>query len=131
MANETITAGTVVNRQTTATGITRPNSQTVTSIPIGDRQSTSEVAAQRSEDQGSLGQVDREAVNQAVQNLNDYVQQIDRNLEFAVDETSGSTIISVIDRETEELVRQIPSEAALNASRNLQRLEGLLLSAEA
>ncbi|MBL1433832.1 MAG: flagellar biosynthesis protein FlaG [Gammaproteobacteria bacterium] len=132
MANEIIAASTVVNRQITATSTTRPNSQAVTPIvPIVSSALANELAVNRSEEQGSVGQVDREAVNQAVQNLNDYVQKIDRNLEFAVDERSGNTVISVIDQETSEVIRQIPSEAVLNASKNLQRLEGLLLSAEA
>jgi len=132
MANEIIAASTVVNRQITATSTTRPNSQIVTPVvPIVNSALANELAVNRSEEQGSVGQVDREAVNQAVQNLNDYVQNIDRNLVFAVDERSGNTVISVIDQETSEVVRQIPSEAVLNASKNLQRLEGLLLSAEA
>lgn len=88
-------------------------------------------ASQNASAQVATSEVDREAVSQAVQELNDHVQNIRRDLEFSVDETSGRTVISVIDPESEEVIRQIPPESVIDAARNLQRLEGLLLSAEA
>jgi flagellar protein FlaG len=42
---------------------------------------------------------------------------INRNLQFSVDEDSGRSVIRVVNAETQELVRQIPSEEALRISR--------------
>ena len=45
--------------------------------------------------------------------LNDYVQSVKRDLQFAMDQDSGRTVITVLDTETQEIVRQIPPESAV------------------
>ena len=62
----------------------------------------------------------RQSVDKAIAHLNDYVQSIQRDLEFSVDEGSGATVVRVIDRTTKEVVRQIPSDVALSLARNLK-----------
>ncbi|MBU2710483.1 flagellar protein FlaG [Zooshikella harenae] len=62
----------------------------------------------------------REQVEQAVAQLNDYVQTVQRDLLFKLDTDSGETVISVIDRSTDEVVRQIPDEVALRLARDLK-----------
>lgn len=61
-----------------------------------------------------------QSVEQAIVHLNEYVQSIQRDLEFSVDEGSGATVVRVIDRTTREVVRQIPSDVALSLARNLK-----------
>ena len=65
-------------------------------------------------------QVSREELDAAVITLNERVQQIQRDLLFSVDENSGRTVVRVVNTETEEVVRQIPSEEVLRISRNIQ-----------
>ncbi len=60
-----------------------------------------------------------ESLNDAVKQLNQYVQSINRNLEFNIDNDSGETIVKVIDSETEELIRQIPNEEALRIAKHV------------
>ncbi|MCP3869306.1 MAG: flagellar protein FlaG [Gammaproteobacteria bacterium] len=55
----------------------------------------------------------------AVRDLNDYVQVIKRNLQFNIDRDSGHTVVKVVDAETEETIRQIPSEEVLEMARHL------------
>ncbi len=62
-----------------------------------------------------------ENIEQAVQTMNDHVQVVKRQLEFHVDETSGRTVITVLDKDTQEVIRQIPNEEALNFVRKLQQ----------
>lgn len=62
-----------------------------------------------------------EELAEAVSDLNDYVQSIQRDLQFSIDEASGRTIIKVIDSESKEVIRQIPPEEALSLARNLER----------
>jgi flagellar protein FlaG len=62
-----------------------------------------------------------------VQSLNDYAQSVRRDLQFSVDDTSGRTVITVKDSETEEIIRQIPSESAVALASYL-RSEGRLAS---
>ncbi len=49
----------------------------------------------------------------AVSKLNDYVQNMRRTLSFSIEESTGRTVITVYDAETEELIRQIPPEETL------------------
>jgi flagellar protein FlaG len=47
------------------------------------------------------------------------MQRMNRYLEFQVDEQSGRTVVTVKDRNTGEVIRQIPSEEILRLARNL------------
>lgn len=71
--------------------------------------------------------VAEEDVRQAVSNLNDYAQMLHRDLQFSVDEDSGRTVIKVIDSETNNVIRQIPSEQVLELARHFSSGEGLNL----
>jgi flagellar protein FlaG len=67
----------------------------------------------------------------AVASLQDHVQNIQRDLQFSVDDETGTTVIKVIDPETEEVIRQIPPEEVIEISRSLEEVAGILLKAEA
>ncbi|NIT63914.1 MAG: flagellar protein FlaG [Gammaproteobacteria bacterium] len=68
-----------------------------------------------------------EALDQAVSDINEHIQNLRRDLHFSVDEDSGRTIIRVIDSETQEIIRQIPPEEVLNLARRLNDADGLIL----
>lgn len=61
----------------------------------------------------------RQQVDQAVSQINDYVQNVQRSLQFSVDETSGRNVVRVIDKTTEEVIRQIPIEEVLVIARTI------------
>jgi len=69
----------------------------------------------------------RENLGQAVSQLNDFVQNVQRDLQFEVDNDLGQTIVKVIDQETQEVIRQIPDEVALRLAEKLQQDEPLTL----
>ena len=103
-----------VNRQSTAT-------------PAGN-----ELPQQAEKAQAESAQVSAKDLEGIVEQLNEHMQNIQRNLNFSVDDSSGKTVIRVVDTNTEELVRQIPSEDALRISHSIQELvdvaDGLILS---
>ena len=79
----------------------------------------------------SLTLVDKaDQVNQTAERLNEIAQKIDRNLEFSVDDRTGEVVISVIDRTTDEVIRQIPEERVLAMRENIESLKGILFSAK-
>ena len=81
------------------------------------------------------GNPDRDAVDQAVSNMNSFVQNLQRDLQFEVDLDMGHTVISVVDRSTNEVIRQIPSEEAVARAQQLREqfedAGGLLLKVQA
>ena len=73
-----------------------------------------------------------EQVQQAVQMINKTMQTFSRNLEFSVDDAAvGKTVVKVVDKETGDVIRQIPSQETLNIARALDRLQGLLIRRQA
>ncbi|MBI3375630.1 MAG: flagellar protein FlaG [Betaproteobacteria bacterium] len=72
-----------------------------------------------------------EQVEQAAQLISKAIQPLSRNLRFSVDGTTGKTVVRVEDTETGNLIRQIPSQEALDIARVLDRMQGLLLNGKA
>ena len=58
-------------------------------------------------------------VKQAARQLETFMASMKRYLEFRVDQDSGRTIVTVKDKSTGEVVRQIPSEEVLRLAHNL------------
>lgn len=65
-------------------------------------------------------------VDEAVKNINTVLSVRSQSLEFTVDEESNRTIVSVIDKETQEVIRQMPSREALEIAKALDQLQSLL-----
>jgi len=98
-----------------------------------------QAAAAQAQEEEQAEAVETSEVMAAVEFVNSEVQNYTRNLEFSVEEETGETIVRVYDTETEELVRQIPSEDMVELARRLQEqheasrdsVEGLLLEVTA
>jgi flagellar protein FlaG len=61
-----------------------------------------------------------EELQSAVVELNKAVQNIQRNLEFSVDDITGQTVVKVIDKETDKIIRQMPSEEVLRLAQHMR-----------
>jgi len=66
-------------------------------------------------------------LDDAVSKLNDFVQNVQRDLQFEVNNELGETIVRVVDQETREVIRQIPDEVAMRLAEKLQQDEPLTL----
>jgi flagellar protein FlaG len=88
-----------------------------------------EVGQNSAIDSASEAEENRAVLEATVSDINDFVQNIQRNLQFSVAESSGRTVIEVYDSQTEELIRTIPAEEAqsLSAAVVQQSTEGILL----
>ena len=72
-----------------------------------------------------------ERVESAVSQISDFVQSFQRDLLFSVDKDSDRLVVKVVDSETQEVIRQIPSEEMLRIAKNLDSAESLILSEQA
>lgn len=70
-------------------------------------------------------------VGQALQSINKALQKLSSNLEFTVDADSNRTIVKVMDTQTQEIIRQMPSVEAIEISKALDKLQGLLVKQKA
>lgn len=73
----------------------------------------------------------REQVLAAVTDMQDFVQATHHNIQFQLDENSGRMLVKVTERDTGEVIRQIPSEEAVRLAESLSEIRSLLFSAEA
>lgn len=73
----------------------------------------------------------RKPVEAAVSSIQEFAQSIQRNLNFALDESSGRVVVKVTDGVSGEVIRQIPSEEALRLAEHLDEVRSLLFKAEA
>lgn len=61
----------------------------------------------------------QERVQAAVAQMNEFIQSTQRDLHFSYDEASGNTIVKVVDRNTQEVIRQIPDQIFLKLAETL------------
>lgn len=79
---------------------------------------------------GPLAPNDAERVTQAfddvVERLNAQMMANNRNLGFALDRRLNIPVITVTDKNTGDLVRQIPAESVLRVAHSIENLKGVL-----
>ncbi len=81
----------------------------------------------------------RQAIERVVSELEAYVQNAQRNLDFHVDDKTGRVVVKVVDATDDSVIRQIPSEEMLALSHRLQEfmdenqidMRGMLLELKA
>lgn len=71
--------------------------------------------------------VDRQKLEAATKVVREFVQPINNNLEFSVDNDTGQMVVKVVDRSTREVIRQVPSEEMLAIAKTLDSIKGLFL----
>ncbi|APA67261.1 flagellar protein FlaG [Janthinobacterium sp. 1_2014MBL_MicDiv] len=73
----------------------------------------------------------REQLDQAVSELNQSPQVKTQGLQFSIDEDSQRTVVKIIDQETQEVLRQIPTREALEIAKSFASAKGQLISQSA
>lgn len=73
----------------------------------------------------------RQPVEEAISSIKQFAQSIQRNLNFALDDSSGRVVVKVTDAMSGDVIRQIPSEDALRLAESLEEARSLLFKAEA
>jgi flagellar protein FlaG len=67
---------------------------------------------------------------QALKDVQSAISKVSSDLTFSYDQDFGRTIVKVVDSETDQVIRQIPSEEFIRISKALDRLQGLLIKEE-
>ena len=83
--------------------------QPTTAAEATQKNATASVPAEPSHDE----------LKRAAQQLESFMQSMNRYLEFRIDQDSGRTVVTVKDKTTGETLRQIPSEEVMRLAHNL------------
>ncbi len=70
-------------------------------------------------------------VGEAVERIRSQVQNLQRDLSFSVDDSTGQVVVRVVDGDSGNVVRQIPSEDILRLAERLDEMRSLLFEAKA
>jgi flagellar protein FlaG len=73
----------------------------------------------------------REVIAKAAQQIQDFVKDMGRNLNFSVDETTGYQVVRVLDPETNEVIRQLPSKELLQIAKSMEMWQSALVNQKA
>ena len=65
---------------------------------------------------------EQKAIEEVASKLQEFVNLIDKKLQFTVDDNSGRRVVTVSDKLSGDVIRQIPSEEVLRLARNLSDL---------
>ncbi len=68
--------------------------------------------------------------SQIVRQLDAFVENGQRSLRFRADAVTGRVVMTVVNPNTQEVIRQVPAEELLALARTLDGLQGQLLNAE-
>ena len=75
--------------------------------------------------------LNRESAQALVKQISQQLEDSGRSLALSVDEVAGDIVTRVLNPNTGELIRSIPSEEMLRISKNLMSIEGLLINQSA
>lgn len=67
------------------------------------------------------------AVKAAAAQIDSYLKSVGRELEYRVDDETGQTVVTVRDKTTGDVIRQIPNEEVLRLARRLNAGSSALL----
>jgi flagellar protein FlaG len=73
----------------------------------------------------------RQNLQESVEELNEFVLPYNTSLRFSIEEELGTVVVKVTDKETREVIKQIPSEEAVELAKALDKLKGLLIQQQA
>ena len=68
----------------------------------------------------------REKLDEISELLNFEMKARSTNLSFRVDEPTNRVVVKVIDKDSGNVIREVPSEAILKVSKNIEALKGIL-----
>lgn len=77
--------------------------------------------------QGEEQKSEETMIEEALETANKAAKAFNRRLDFSVHESTGREIIRVVDTDSNEIIREIPSKKLLDAIGKLQDLMGLIV----
>lgn len=113
-----------------ASDVVARQQQAVTTQPAGS-EATQTVQAVQAAQHTATPDLSPEQLSQMAEEMQTFVGSFNRSLQFKVDEDSGRNVVTVLDGDTGDVIRQIPSEELLDVIARLNEASGGLLDTQA
>jgi flagellar protein FlaG len=101
--------------------------------PAQDGASTAAASGQqpKTQVQDSKPATDPAEVKKAVESLNKTIGNLNQSLQFSVDDDTKMDVVKVIDINSREVLRQIPSPEVISIAKAIDKLQGMLIKDKA
>ena len=96
-----------------------------------ERRATIQAVDKAEKESQAQPKASQEDMQQLVDDLSDMMSVMRKGLAFKIDESSGKNIVSVMDVDSGDIIRQIPNEEAIKLAQKLSEVTGLLMKTEA
>ena len=92
---------------------------------VGIQELAARSEASRNETASDMDKLQKR-LQEAISTLNQRMQSSQQNLSISVDKASNRFVVAVTDKETGEVIRNIPGESVLRVAHNIEALKGIL-----
>jgi len=92
------------------------------------KRAESQASEQKSEDPGNQVKLSRKDVEDMVEAFEDFANTVQTRLNFTIDDGTEDVVVKIMDKETNEVIKQFPAEELLELREKMQDLSGLLFS---
>lgn len=107
---------------------TKESAKTVVSEKEAEaRQVDSQRQNRSAQSEEAAKEAEKERTQKAVDYISESLASIRTNLDLSVDEDLGRIVVKIVDPETKEVLKQIPSEEALELAKSLGKMQGIFV----
>jgi flagellar protein FlaG len=96
-------------------------------VKQANTQTQNSQAQQQQAQQQASRPLEREQLEKLAEQLQDFMGEMNRSLQFVVDQDSGRDVIKVLDKNSGDVIKQYPSEEVLSLVSKLSENAGLLI----
>lgn len=110
----------------------QPDTVAVRTAVVRNQQAATQAVQVGSQAVQATGQTEAgQQLKTATDKVSKLVNLYQSELEFTVDEESGTNVVKVLDKESKEVIRQMPSEEMLRIAKSIDQIVGVLLNQKA
>ncbi|WP_100642157.1 flagellar protein FlaG [Alteromonas facilis] len=100
-----------------------PSSVNVGNTPLQEQPSQAQDNSATADIERGEQQSDRETVEQASREIEQFLQSQNRNLSFSVDQNTQRSVVTVTEADSGDVIRQIPSDEVLRLAERLREFQ--------
>ncbi|MCT4566322.1 MAG: flagellar protein FlaG [Maledivibacter sp.] len=102
------------------------NAYTVHNVNKSENSENAQLKTGEQNDNSNI-KLSEKSIKEAIESTNKKLEATDRKFEFSVNEETNDIIVKVINKETDEVIREIPSEKILDMVAKMMELAGIFV----
>lgn len=117
--------------QTISTSLPPQSNHEASSVARETRAAAPPPAPEKTAPAQTVQAASKEQLKAAVKSVQEYIQPTNDALEFSLSDETGGIVVKIIDRDTKEVIRQMPSEEMIAIAKALDSIKGLFVKQNA